>query len=152
MLRPLIRFTLDADAGSDVLPKLLFSSTQLYHNPATTKGSPIPGKKKKQTIVSYVELEERVDLSLQHRHAFQQLLSGHGPHHALGPVGIVTEPSSVTDSRERARRWERCSIHSPFLHSGEIESHLTVGEGLLVQVPAVPSDERRHVVAWMEDI
>ena len=35
----------------------------------------------------------------------------------------------------------------PFLDSGEIKSHLTVGEGFLIQVSSVPSDECRHVIA-----
>lgn len=35
----------------------------------------------------------------------------------------------------------------PLLDSGEIKSHLTVGEGFLIQVSSVPSDECRHVIA-----
>lgn len=38
----------------------------------------------------------------------------------------------------------------PFLDSDKVERHLSVGEGLLVQVAAVTSDERGHVVAWGE--
>lgn len=35
----------------------------------------------------------------------------------------------------------------PFLDSAEVESHLSVGESLLVEIAAVASDERGHVVA-----
>lgn len=35
----------------------------------------------------------------------------------------------------------------PLLDSAKVESHLSVGEGLLVQIAAVASDERGHVVA-----
>lgn len=35
----------------------------------------------------------------------------------------------------------------PFLHSAKVESHLSVGEGLLVEIAAVAPDERGHVVA-----
>lgn len=45
---------------------------------------------------THVELQESVDLSLQDRHPFQQLLSGHGPHHALS-----TEKTQHNRSRIR---------------------------------------------------
>lgn len=35
----------------------------------------------------------------------------------------------------------------PFLDSGEVKSHLAVGEGFLIQVPCISPDECRHVIA-----
>lgn len=35
------------------------------------------------SFLTYVKLQESVNLRLQDRHALQQLLSGHGPHHTL---------------------------------------------------------------------
>ena len=36
----------------------------------------------------------------------------------------------------------------PFLDLGEVESHLAIGEGLLIQVAAVSSDEGRHIISY----
>ena len=38
-------------------------------------------------------------------------------------------------------------VNVPFLDSGEVESHLAVGKGFLVQVPSVPPDECGHIIA-----
>lgn len=35
----------------------------------------------------------------------------------------------------------------PFLDSDKVEGHLSVGEGLLIEIAAVASDKRGHVVA-----
>lgn len=58
---------------------------------------------------------------------------------------MKSEESDVSGDGSLLSRWSRSDL--PLLHSGEVKSHLTVGEGLLVQVSSVPSDERRHVVA-----
>ena len=36
----------------------------------------------------------------------------------------------------------------PFLDLGEVESHLAIGEGFLIQVAAVSSDEGRHIISY----
>lgn len=36
----------------------------------------------------------------------------------------------------------------PFLDPAKVKRHLSVGEGLLVQIAAVASDKSGHVVAW----
>lgn len=41
-------------------------------------------------------------------------------------------------------------VNVPFLDSGEIKSHLAVGEGFLIQVSSISSDECRHVIAYIE--
>lgn len=41
----------------------------------------------------------------------------------------------------------QCSESVPFLDSDKVERHLSVSEGLLIQVAAVTSDECGHVVA-----
>lgn len=36
----------------------------------------------------------------------------------------------------------------PFLDSAKVESHLSVGEGLLIEIAAVASDKCGHVITW----
>lgn len=38
--------------------------------------------------LTHIKLQECVNQSLQNWHAFQQLLSGHGPHHAISAERI----------------------------------------------------------------
>lgn len=76
-----------------------------------------------QIVGRAIELEEGVQLALQHGQCLQQLL---GVHRADGALLLAP------------------------LHLAEVEGDRAVGHGLLVQVLGVPANERRHVVTWRQ--
>lgn len=110
-----------------------------------------------------LKVQQCVDLALQNGHSLQQLLYRHGPHRPFGPAAAETvqnqghrrSPCVFETGTWWAKRFNSVRLtrrdakgpDSPFLHSDKVERHLSVGKGLLVQVAAVASDERRHVVA-----
>ena len=61
---------------------------------------------------SHIKLQQRVDLGLEHGHAFQQLLRGHGPHHAIRPGGHHSRSGGLTSRTILTHGFDRTSQKS----------------------------------------